>query len=44
MARTLVDLLVSVHTMRLDGGPFADERGDRLRQAVHRLAVRLVKA
>lgn len=42
MARTLVDLLISVHTMRLADGPIADEPGERLRQAVHRLAARLV--
>jgi hypothetical protein len=42
LARTLVDLLISVHSMRLSGGPLSAERGDQLRAAVHRLAARLV--
>jgi AcrR family transcriptional regulator len=41
-ARTLVDLLISVHTMRLAHGPLSDESGARLRAAVHDLSQRLV--
>lgn len=43
-ARTLVDLLISVHTMRLVDGPLSNESGQQLRAAVHRLAARLVSA
>lgn len=41
-ARTLVDLLISVHTMRLVDGPLSGEPGSELRDAVRRLATRLV--
>src|SRR5918994_976806 len=41
-ARTLVDLLISVHTMRLVDGPLSGEPGPKLRKAVHELAARLV--
>ena len=40
--RTLIDLLMSVHTMRLLDGPLGSHRPDRLRAAVHDLAGRLV--
>ncbi|MDF2733160.1 MAG: icaR 1, partial [Desertimonas sp.] len=43
-ARTLVDLLISVHTMRLADGPLSTEPSDRLRTALHGLAARLVNA
>jgi AcrR family transcriptional regulator len=43
-ARTLVDLLISVHTMRLVDGPLSGEPAVKLRKAVHELAARLVKA
>lgn len=43
-ARTLVDLLISVHTMRLADGPLSGEPGNKLRRAVHDLAARLVNA
>ncbi len=43
-ARTLVDLLISVHTMRLVDGPLSAEPDAQLRAAVHRLAARLVGA
>jgi AcrR family transcriptional regulator len=43
-ARTLVDLLISVHTMRLVDGPLSSEPGSKLRKAVHELAARLVSA
>lgn len=42
-ARTLVDLLMSVHTMRLADGPLSTESNAELRKAVHRLAGRLVE-
>ena len=42
--RTLIDLLISVHTMRLADGPLSDEPGTKLRKAVHDLAARLVNA
>ena len=42
--RTLIDLLISVHTMRLADGPLSDEPGTKLRRAVHDLAARLVNA
>ena len=41
-ARTLVDLLVSVHTMRLGDGPLSAESGTKLRAAVRQLTHRLV--
>ena len=40
--RTLVDVLISVHTMRLADGPLSDEPNDQLRLALHDLAHRLV--
>jgi len=43
-ARTLVDLLISVHTMRLVDGPLSGEPSNKLRAAVHELAARLVSA
>ena len=43
-ARTLVDLTISVHTMRLADGPLSEESSDKLRAAVHDLAHRLVDA
>lgn len=43
-ARTLVDLLISVHTMRLADGPLSTEPSERLRTALHDLAARLVSA
>ena len=42
--RTLVDLLISVHTMRLVDGPLSGEPQAKLRAAVHDLAKRLVSA
>jgi AcrR family transcriptional regulator len=41
-ARTLVDLLIAVHTMRLADGPLSDEPDGELRRAVHDLTHRLV--
>ena len=43
-ARTLVDVLISIHTMRLADGPLSDEPGDEMRSAVHDLATRLVES
>jgi len=43
-ARTLVDLLISVQTMRLADGPLSAEPSERLRKAVHTVAKRLVDA
>jgi AcrR family transcriptional regulator len=43
-ARTLVDLLISVHTMRLLDGPLSPHDSEQLRAAVHRLAERLIAA
>jgi AcrR family transcriptional regulator len=43
-ARTLVDLLISVQTMRLADGPLSTEANDKLRAAVHTVAARLVSA
>ncbi len=40
--RTLVDLLISVHTMRLADGPLSHESSPKLRAAVHELSYRLV--
>ena len=40
--RTLIDLLISVHTMRLADGPLSDEPSTKLRRAVHELADRLM--
>ncbi len=40
--RTLVDLLISVHTMRLGDGPLSRESGAKLRAAVRQLSHRLV--
>jgi hypothetical protein len=42
--RTLIDLLISVHTMRLADGPLSGEPSTKLRKAVHDLAARLVNA
>ena len=42
--RTLIDLLISVHTMRLVDGPLSAEPSSKLRKAVHDLASRLVNA
>jgi AcrR family transcriptional regulator len=44
VARTLIDLLISIHTMRLLDGPLSTHNPDQLRAAVHRLAERLVTA
>jgi AcrR family transcriptional regulator len=41
-ARTLVDVLISVHTMRLADGPLSRESSARLRAAAHALTHRLV--
>ena len=41
-ARTLVDLLISVHTMRLADGVLSAEPSNKLRRAVHELSHRLV--
>ncbi len=41
-ARTLVDLLISVHTMRLADGPLSTESSGKLRAAVRDLTHRLV--
>jgi AcrR family transcriptional regulator len=41
-ARTLVDLLIAVHTMRLADGPLSTEPSDTLRAAVRSLTHRLV--
>ena len=41
-ARTLVDLLISMHTMRLADGPLSNEPSEKLRTAVHQLTHRLV--
>ena len=41
-ARTLVDLLIAVHTMRLADGPLSDEPSEKLKAAVHELTHRLV--
>lgn len=41
-ARTLVDVLISVHTMRLADGPLSGERSATLLSAVHDLTHRLV--
>jgi len=43
-ARTLVDLLISVQTMRLADGPLSSEANDELRAAVRTVAARLVRA
>ncbi|MGD9996027.1 MAG: TetR/AcrR family transcriptional regulator [Ilumatobacteraceae bacterium] len=40
--RTLVDLLIAVHTMRLADGPLSGEASDRLRLAVRDLSRRIV--
>ncbi len=40
--RTLVDLLIAVHTMRLADGPLSREKSGKLRAAVHDLSRRLV--
>jgi len=42
-ARTLVDLLISVHTMRLADGPLSGESGPKLRSFVRQLTHRLVE-
>lgn len=41
--RTLVDVLISVHTMRLADGPLSGEPSGQLRAALHGLAHRLVR-
>lgn len=41
-ARTLVDMLIAVHTMRLADGPLSGESNGRLRKAVHQLSHRIV--
>ncbi len=41
-ARTLVDVLIAVHTMRLADGPLSDEPAPELKRAVHDLTHRLV--
>ena len=41
-ARTLVDLTISVHTMRLADGPLSSESSEKLRTAVRQLTRRLV--
>jgi len=41
-ARTLVDLLISVHSMRMADGPLSTESGDKLRAAVRDITHRLV--
>ena len=41
-ARTLVDLLIAVHTMRLADGPLSGESSDRLRVAVREMTHRIV--
>ena len=41
-ARTLVDLLIAVHTMRLADGPLSGESSDRLRVAVRDMTHRIV--
>jgi AcrR family transcriptional regulator len=41
-ARTLVDLLIAVHTMRFGDGPLSDEPDAELRTAVRELTHRLV--
>jgi AcrR family transcriptional regulator len=40
--RTLVDLLIAVHTMRLADGPLSGEPSDELRAAVREISHRLV--
>jgi AcrR family transcriptional regulator len=42
--RTLIDLLISVHTMRLVDGPLSGEPSSKLRKAVHEIASRLISA
>lgn len=41
-ARTLVDMLIAVHTMRLADGPLSGESSQRLRKAVHDMSRRIV--
>jgi len=41
-ARTLVDMLIAVHTMRLADGPLSGESSQALRKAVHVLSHRIV--
>lgn len=41
-ARTLVDMLMAVHPMRLADGPISEESNASLRQAVHRISQRIV--
>lgn len=40
--RTLVDLLISVHTMRLADGPLSREHNAKLRKALHTVSGRLI--
>ncbi|MEZ5375094.1 MAG: TetR/AcrR family transcriptional regulator [Acidimicrobiales bacterium] len=40
--RTLIDVLISVHTMHRADSPLSNESGAKLRQALHALAGRLV--
>ena len=42
--RTLVDVLIAIHPMRLPGGPLSDCSPKALRQAVKELSTRLVMA
>jgi AcrR family transcriptional regulator len=41
-ARTLVDMLIAVHTMRLADGPLSGETSHSVRKAVHVLSQRIV--
>jgi AcrR family transcriptional regulator len=41
-ARTLVDMLISIHTMRLGDGVLRGEPADKLRRSIHDLSHRLV--
>ncbi len=40
--RTLVDVLISVHTMRLADGPLGGEPNEQLRVSLRKLAHRLI--
>lgn len=41
-ARTLVDMLISIHSMRMVDGPLSGESSVTLRKAVHRLSHRIL--
>ncbi len=41
-ARTLVDMLISIHSMRMVDGPLSGESSATLRKAVHRLSHRIL--